>query len=153
VTATTDDIVALDQLQNKYVTLLDARRFDELLDLFVDDVVVDISGVTGEVWRGKADAYANYVSHANPQGSAHLTMNGVVDVDGDTATGTRYLLSARWSLDPGADGVLFGTLGTYKFSFVKIDGTWLINRIVIRSVFGERGNVFVNPVNVGVPEE
>jgi ketosteroid isomerase-like protein len=145
VSATTDDIVALDQLQSRYVTFVDARRFDDLVDLFTDDVVIDASSVIGEVWRGKEDARAHYARRASPHGAAHFTANGVIDVQGDTATGTRYLLSSRWNIGQGADHVFFGTLGMYSFAFRKVDGAWLISRVEVRSVFGEQRNIFAEP--------
>lgn len=132
----TDDIVALDQLQNRYLTLMDSRRFDDLMELFVDDIEVDASGAIGEVWRGKEEVRAKYEAvTADSRGNAHLTMNGVVDVAADTAIATRYLLSVWWNRSP--DQVFFGTFGTYEFSFVRLGDDWKIRRVTARSVFKE----------------
>lgn len=134
----TDDIVAIQQLKSEYAFAVDEKRFDDLMDLFTDDIVVDGSVTSGAVWRGKDEVRAGYSQFTGPIGAvdasagiAHLAINSLVKVDGDTATGKFYFVPAHWGWDPEERGVGFHGVGLYEDEYVRIEGRWRIRRVDI----------------------
>lgn len=59
----------------------------------------------------------------------HLTMNELIEVDGDTATQTAYLLFFAQK-----DGVVDGTVCVYEDELVREDGAWKFSDRKVRPV-------------------
>ena len=80
------DRFEIQDLLVRYSQLLDARRFDEMAELFTDDAVLDytatgaIKGTWPEMAAFVAQAFAGFA------GSQHVMGLPAISVDGDTAT-------------------------------------------------------------------
>src|SRR4051812_34434013 len=73
----------------QYVQFLDDQRFDELVDLFVEEGVLDAIGKSRR--QGKAELRKLYEANRDPNRAArvkHLTFNSIIDVAGTTARST-----------------------------------------------------------------
>jgi SnoaL-like domain len=134
----TDDIVAIQMLKSEYVFAVDERRWDDLLAICTDDIVVDGSVVSGTVWSGKAQVRASYEQYhgdigavGGSPGIAHITVNPLIRVTGDTATGKYYFVPAHWGWDPDEHGVGWHGVGLYEEDYVRDSTGWKIKRIVI----------------------
>ena len=130
----TDDIVEIMMLKGAYVHAVDDRRLEDLMALFTDDAVLDCSGALREVWRSKEGIRDGMVRWAFtlPPGELHATMNPLITVDGDNATGRWYTLFAshheRAPLDKA--GTVWGA-AMYSEKYERVNGRWLIKEILI----------------------
>jgi uncharacterized protein (TIGR02246 family) len=121
------DEVAILRVLARYCHTIDDGAFDEFGDLWADDAEFVLRGT---VTRGR-DAIRDAVEAMQPpeRRGRHLTMNAVVDLDGDTAhVVSDFLFFGR---DPGASAE--GTadlryLGRYHDDFVRSDAGWQFRR-------------------------
>jgi hypothetical protein len=119
-----EDQLEIAQLRARYCHLLDERRWDDFVQLFLPDGVFD--GL--EAVRGHAAIY-EFFSQRVPklaQDFWHFCTNGTVEVDGDVATGRismEYLSSTS--------GVSFVSAGHYDDVMRRLDGRW---RFVSRKI-------------------
>ena len=130
-----------------YGYLEDARRWDDMLALYTDDIERELAGSLTEVIRGKAElrdrlitpvmeAKSGRVAASREQieqlGLRHLIFSVSVDVadDGVTARAVaQYILVATRD---GARGFERGSHeGSYEFEFRKVDGIWKFSRQLI----------------------
>lgn len=116
-----DDIEAIRRLMHEYALAVDTAQLDALVDLFVPEAVFD-PGPGGipvmnnreeirEFFKGMFEGTSNRF---------HLTSNHIIDVDGDTASGTAYYAAAGVT----ADGARFGANGYYNDAFVRTADGW-----------------------------
>lgn len=128
----TDDIVEIMMLKAAYVQAFDERRFDNLMELFTDDAVVDISAY-GLYHEGKENIRSAFEKRMQlPPSEMHVATSPLIAVDGDTATGRWYLL---WSGHTDRSflekyGAVYGS-GFYDDKFRRVDGRWRIQEIVV----------------------
>ncbi len=129
------DIEAIKQLKHAYFRCVDTANFDEVAELFHDEVHVHFIGGTYE-WKldGKT-AYLNAVKQSfNRQAIGHH--NGhhpEIQILGDSeATGIWYLADNMWQLDSS-----YLTTGTaiYWDRYLKVNGRWLIRETRYRRVY------------------
>ena len=124
-----EDIEAIKQLMWNYTYALDYGDVEAVVDNFLDDAKFQVRMRAGEqkgrrvgVYDGKENIRALYTSAHQERdvypASAHLILNPVVTVEGDTAKGSFYLLAS------GATG---GSQGRYESEFVRVDGKWKIS--------------------------
>ena len=130
-----------------YGYLEDARRWDDMLALYTDDIERVLAGSLVETVQGKAALRARLVdpvmaaksgAAAAPRteverlGLRHLMFGEVIRIadDGTRATATlQYILVATRD---GADGQRRGSHeGSYVFDFRRIDGEWRFCRQLI----------------------
>jgi uncharacterized protein (TIGR02246 family) len=93
VPALSDDLEEIRKLLARYCFAIDARDAEAWADLFTDDGMFHYS--LGEPLIGK-DALREFISVV-PNDRHHLTMNEIIDIDGDTATVRAYALVTKES--------------------------------------------------------
>lgn len=114
-----DDLESIRRLMADYCFFTDARDLDRLCALFTEDFA--FSGVFGER-QGHAGIRALHeANRGRPGSSRHLTVNSLIDVEGDSASARSYILVV--SVQEGGISPTFA--GTYADSFVRRDGRWL----------------------------
>ena len=142
-----EDRACLYDLVMAYGYLEDARRWDDMLALYTDDIERELAGSLTEVVRGKdalrdrlitpvMEAKSGRVAASREQveqlGLRHLISSVTIDVarDGSTARASaQYILVATRD---GAAGFERGSHeGSYEFEFRKVDGTWKFSRQLI----------------------
>lgn len=116
------DTEQIRRLTHEYSWAIDNFRLEELLGLFVEDAVFDLRGfgapdesVGREAVRATFAALIDSLS-----GCVHLTMNHLIDVDGDTATGTIYC----HAFVVNADGSRADNLALYEDTYIRTRDGW-----------------------------
>lgn len=117
-----EDIEAIRRLKAAYCAVADDDHNGQALtELFVADGTWSAS-ISGE-FHGH-DAMRAHFDAIRASGrirhSSHMVMNPVIDVDGDTATGTWSFLM----MYTGADGSRVRIVGFYRDTYVRVDGRW-----------------------------
>lgn len=133
-----EDLQALRDLKSRYAYLAD-RIFvargpasaAALADLFTEGAAADFDFLGR--FTGRAQ-HLHAFEHVLPKGfiwSAHHMLNPLIEVHGDTATGSFYfLVNSRPEAPPGAPLTHF--YGLYEDKFVRVGGTWKIADLVVR---------------------
>lgn len=141
---------ALSDLVLLYGMLCDARRWDELLDLYTDDFERTLLGTLDETVKGKEAIRPLYVSPVLPRSGddtgpppasqigtyelRHMIHPAVIRVSDD---GQRATVAAVYSLiassGDGAEFVKGDHQGGYIFGFRQEGGRWLFESMVVIS--------------------
>ena len=117
--AALEDEQSIHRLVSRYADAVNRRDEDAWRATWADDGVWYLPG------RDAAEGVDNVVAQwagamARIEWVVQLIYNGVVDVDGDSATGTWYLCE---HLRFGADAGMFN-IGCYQDRYVKVNGDW-----------------------------
>ncbi len=118
-----EDTVAIQQLMALYGHVIDDGDLDRLADVFTDDAVFDLSGMTGEVHRGLTAIRAFFALGAPPHPPSHHTSNVLVVADGATMR-----VRSKWMTIHRASGGM--KTGDYADVVVRERGAWLIRQRV-----------------------
>jgi ketosteroid isomerase-like protein len=130
-----EDIEAIKQLHVRYVNYLTTTAWDDLVDCFAEDAVVDLS--VGKV-KGK-EAIENLfkkkisITHIGLEGN--FVVHPIISVEGDKAKGswllyTHFSLPHKIQLDdsPVANAPAPDWMGGYyEMEYVKENGVWKIS--------------------------
>ena len=108
--STTDDLVEIQQLLARYAVTITQQDIDGLIDVFTPDGTYSAFGDTYSLDRFPA------LVDAAPKG-LFLTGTALVDVSGDTATGTQPLCF----IDHATHDM---RIGYYRDTYVKTDNGW-----------------------------
>ena len=126
-----EDIEAIRRLKHRYMAYADAGYdADSIVALMTPDAVWDGGEAFGR--QEGAAAFGNMVREVGKQISfaAHLALNEIIDVDGDTARGQWWLLMpCTVQNDEGKDEARW-IFATYDDKLVKRDGQWLFAHTV-----------------------
>src|SRR5262245_49161927 len=130
-----------------YGYLEDARRWDEMLALYTDDIERELAGSLTEVIRGRAalrdrlvtpvmEAKSGRVAASREQveqlGLRHLIFSVHIDVAADGVTAQAVAQYVLVATREGANGFERGSHeGSYEFEFRKVDGLWKFSRQLI----------------------
>jgi hypothetical protein len=145
-----EDREAIRGLIMAYGYLCDARRWDELLDLYTDDIERVLAGTLVERVQGKVALREKLVAptleHRSGQGIApspsaleqlglrHLMASDVVRLGDDGLTATAAVQYQMVATAEDARGFRRGAHeGSYVFEFRKDDGRWRFSRQYIVS--------------------
>lgn len=145
-----EDRQAIRDLIVKYGYLCDARRWDELLALYTDDIERVLGGSLVEQVKGKAnlrdklvaptlahragDGGAPPVSHLERLELRHLMASDVIRLSDDGATATAAVQYTMVATSEDERGFRRGAHeGSYVFEFRKDDGTWKFCRQLVVS--------------------
>jgi hypothetical protein len=144
-----EDREQIRELVMRYAYLCDARQWDDLLDLYTDDIERVLGGTLTEQVRGKEALRALLVAPVLPRKDAgaagpppasklatyalrHLVADEIIRIAGDGRTATAAVAYSLVAVDP-ADERRGQHEGAYVFSFRKVDGAWKFSRQVIFS--------------------
>src|SRR5215470_13261154 len=125
-----DDRQQIHDLFVRYTTALDAGDVDTIVSCFTEDGALESPVVGVYSGRDGIRAFAERFAHFHEQGAQlrHFISNLAVQVEGDTAHATCYLLNVitrdgRTELMPP---------GRYDCRLAKVDGRWLFrHRLVV----------------------
>ncbi len=120
-----NDLEAIRRLTYEYAMAVDTMQLDKLVDLFVPEAVFDPGpgGVPVMNDRDEIEAFFK-ATFEGSRNLYHLTSNHIIDVDGDSATGTVYYAASGVT----ADGASFGANGYYGDTYVRTDDGWKFQR-------------------------
>jgi hypothetical protein len=122
-----EDIEEIRRARSKYYMAVDARRWDEAVDLYSDQASVDFAGIwKGQTKKGIKKVLMDMVG-ANTSATFHCAFLPVVEVDGDTATATGYL--ETYSVPVGSEEA-FSQIGRVDDQYIKEKGQWKLKRAV-----------------------
>lgn len=139
-----DDVRALTELTFRYAYALDGHKWDELRELFTDDVELDYGLGSENIIRG-ADQFVAGSKQALQGLSAtqHMFTNHLFEIDGDRAHGKYYMQAQHMKLD-AVGGKLHTLGGIYEDEFIRTADGWKVSRRTYRAIWG-RGNNSFNP--------
>jgi ketosteroid isomerase-like protein len=122
VSALTEDIEEIRKLLARYCFAIDSLNADGWADLFTEDGVFHYT--LGEPLIGR-DALRQFVSMV-PGDRHHLTMNEIIEVDGDGATVRSYALVTKESPP------VISAVGDYEDTLLRTPDGWRFARRVYR---------------------
>lgn len=132
-----EDVIAIEQLLNRYCHKLDRGDVRGVMSLFAADAVLipEYEGKDEHAGTAAIEAwYSRYSSRARESttGLRHKISTAMIDVDGDSAESVCYLDAD--SVDPAGARSLAG--GRYEDKLVRRDGQWLFRerRIIVEYV-------------------
>jgi uncharacterized protein (TIGR02246 family) len=116
---------AIRELIARYCLHIDGGDFDAWAATFTEDGVFEVVGLFRFEGRESIREFANHIpkNERGQTGIKHLTMNHVIEVDGEIARATCNLLVVREGTPLHADIV-----GRYEDRLVKQAGRWLFKR-------------------------
>ena len=146
--AAVEDRLAIEALFHRYGYLEDFGRWEELVDLYTDDVERILGGTLRQHIKGKAARLEEYARPSLPgkdgrQGDVgasdrqqleikHLITGIVVNVQGDEASAVaRYIISAQATV--GGEHRRGMHDGSYEFRFRRTPDGWRICRMLVIS--------------------
>lgn len=111
----------------RYCQFLDDGRIDDVAALFAEDGVLDIAAFgIRQAGRAAIAAQLRQTSRPGVKG-VHSTFNPIVEVSGETATGS---FDYVWIDFEGAPRIGLG--GRYVMSFIAGDHGWLIREMKVQ---------------------
>jgi hypothetical protein len=132
-----EDTEEIKTLQIHYVNCLTQAKFDDVIDCFSDDAVVDLHA---GLCRGKAEfsrLFKETISLTHIGKEGNFVVHPMITVDGDTAKGS-WLLYLQFSqpriLDPiptilATDQAPDWMQGYYEMEYKRVDGKWKISML------------------------
>jgi SnoaL-like domain len=116
---------AIRELIGRYCFFIDLGKYDEWADTFAEEAVFEVSGMFRFDGRAAIREFADHIpKNANGlPGMKHCTFNHVIDVSGERAKATCYLLVVREGTPLHVD-----IAGRYEDELVKRSGRWLFTR-------------------------
>ena len=115
----TEDEAQIRRLLADYCFHTDASDADRLCTLFTEDFA--FTGVFGDHHGHAAMRALHAAGGERIRRGRHLTLNSVIDIDGDEATGRSYIVVTT----EGEQGISIVFAGGYADRYVKRGGKWL----------------------------
>ena len=124
-----EDKDAIREVIARYSFCFDDARFDDWAAMFTEDAIFEVKGHYMLEGRAAIRELGNTVpkNAKGLPGMKHFMMNQIIDVQGDRATATCYLLLLREGTPLAVD-----IAGRYEDELVRQDGRWLFAK---RTVF------------------
>lgn len=119
------------KLKVRYCHSVDAYDADTTASFFTEDAIFDV-GPRGrcegrqqvlEFFKGSRERLPFFV---------HMVMNPLIEVDGDTAKGSWYLMQA--STVGGTNEAVWGS-ARYDDEYVRVDGKWMFKNVAVTMFF------------------
>ncbi|MGD6979069.1 MULTISPECIES: nuclear transport factor 2 family protein [Citricoccus] len=128
--STAQDVEQIRRLTHDYAWAIDNFLLDDLVALFTEDAIFDMRGFGAPAESAGREAVRAAFSAMIDSlgGCVHLTMNHLVDVDGDTATGRVYCHA--FVLNP--DGSRAENLALYEDAYARTVDGWKFSSRVIK---------------------
>jgi len=122
-----EDIEEIKKLQAKYAYLVDSLQFDEMADLFTDDIIANYEPLAK--FSGKVELIAGLKEAVKYQSMmCHQMMTPLIEVNGDSATATWYLFGPFTAKTPEGE-VPHWIQGKYSNEYIRVDGKWKYSKI------------------------
>ena len=133
---TSADEAAISNLITTMFSATDARQWDQVENVFADEVIVDYSDLGSERATKSPDDIVDGWQAVLPgfERTIHQPHNYAIWIAGDRATATydalalHYLEGQEWTVFAG-----------YDSEFIKQNGEWKINKVVL-SLYDQKGN-------------
>lgn len=127
-----EDLEAIKALKTRYALACDADYdADALAAMFTEDAVWDGGAIGVNVGREAIRTFFQGSSRRISFAKHHM-LNPLIEIDGDTATGTWYLLQTCTYID--GDQAVWGA-ATYHDRYVRAGGTWKFAHVRLESHF------------------
>ena len=129
-----EDIEAIKVLKRRYCAYCDEEggaNADGLASLFTENAVWD----GGHLGRAEGrEGIRSFFSRMPRKLSfaVHMVLNPIIEVNGDTAKGTCYLLEPCTYTD--GDRAVWGS-GRYDEEYVRVDGHWMFQNLMLDTHF------------------
>ena len=117
-----DDLGEIQQLYARYAWAMDEGQFEQWLQLFTDDAVIE--GPTFGRYQGREDLKRFVAKYKLANGMfqvRHMLSNLLVEIEGDNAAGRCYV--AHYRTHRGRTEL--NGMGGYRDRLRKVDGKWL----------------------------
>lgn len=119
------DIEAIRRLTYEYAMAVDTMQLDAVIDLFMPDAVWDTGPGGPPVMNNRDEIREFYKGLFEASNNLyHLTSNHIINVHGDTATGTAYFVATGVT----SNGESFGANGYYGDTYVRTPDGWKFQR-------------------------
>ncbi|WP_336713842.1 nuclear transport factor 2 family protein [Arthrobacter sp. USHLN218] len=119
------DVEQIRRLVHQYCRAIDTFQLSDVVGTFTDDAVWDMSALGASQASGIENVRASFAALIDSlTACVHFTTNHLVDVDGDTATGTVYC----HAFAIGADGSRVENLILYTDDYTRTAGGWKFQR-------------------------
>jgi hypothetical protein len=121
-------IEAIKQLKYRYCAYCDDKYNPSgIAALFTEDGIWEGESFGQHVGRAAIKAHFQRVS-GEIVFAAHLALNPIIEVDGDTATGKWRLIMPATVINSGVKEARW-LLGAYDDRYVSVDGAWMFKRL------------------------
>jgi hypothetical protein len=114
---------------HRYSFYVDHKRYEELVQLFTEDCVVDYGPGVGPVKNGRAELRAMFGNGGRFVVTSHHNANVLIDFDGDDRAEVRTSLYAWHHFDEGPDPRVWGC---YHDTAVRTPDGWRLARRQLR---------------------
>ena len=127
--AEVEDRLAINDLFVRYTRALDRGDVETLVDCFTPDASLDSPAIGQHSGHAAIRAFAERFARFHERGAQlrHVISNLAVEIDGDRARATCYLLNV---LTRNGKSELLAP-GRYECDLVKSDGTWRFQKRVV----------------------
>jgi hypothetical protein len=122
-----DERIDIIQTTTRMAVLADARRWDDLVDLFTDEVRVDYTSLNGgePATLPAHQLVKTWTESLGRLGATqHLVADHLVDLDGDVATVTAAFQATHVAVAPDPRRWVLG--GDYRYELVRAGAGWRI---------------------------
>ena len=122
-----EDLKAIERLTYEYAIAVDTFQLDALMDLFLPEAVFDPGpGHPPENFMNNRDEIRAFFQGLFDVSTHlyHAATNHIIDIDGDTATGTVYYLAKGVTTSGGG----FGAHGYYADTYARTADGWKFRR-------------------------
>jgi len=142
------DHIEINQLAYRYAEAVDACDVAAFLAVFTPDARLRSYHPDAEEPFADLSGHQALVSIPNAmrnmfRGTAHLMTNHLIDVHGNTATGSLLCTARHLSIDPATPAVMTVVI-RYVDRYEKHQGAWRIADRQIRFLWSERHNVLAS---------
>lgn len=112
---------AIEELRASYCYRIDERDWDGFAELFAGDAHLSFGPVGEFEGREEVRHFAEHVVGARHPFLSHMIHNPVIEIDGESATGSWYF-EVPCTFEDGSAGWI---QGIYRDEYVLEDGAWL----------------------------
>lgn len=126
------DVWELHELRAKYSRAIDFENYERASEIFTDDAVVEYPSGT---CTGAGEVETYWRENVAYEFSMHTVQMPEITVDGDTATGTWYML-VLYSAPDGSEGYV---MGWYEDEYRRVDDGWKIAAMDMAVIYDTDG--------------
>ena len=148
------DRIEIDDLLTRYATLIDARRFEELDQVFTHDAVLDYRSAGGI--RGSFPEVREWLAGVLPlfTWTQHLVVNRAVELTpGADAATCRSLFHNPNSMEIDGRPWIFVVGGAYHDRLVRTGAGWRIRHRVEETIWWDNPMPGLDPVPPRLPDD